>query len=1227
MAGLHTRHPIDALNLPPRARNALVRAGITTLEDLVARSDVELLALRGLGSTSLAQVRERLATWEREQQPDEAVPKEELSAGDESGDEYGRELLALLPGRRVLHATWLPGPPGHLFLWGEGKPLPPRRGRAPRTPSHPFHTPPAALRDALPNLIPDAAAEARALARLPTTDHTPQPSPQLIRDLLAEEPGEPESLDLWRVDGLAFPPLPALAFLNDLPRPEDLAPRVALGADLRFWSLAGKLALELLARQQLAPTLRQACPERSRRAQGAALAHQNETFRALWVPVLDRPEDLRRMEQLALAMPPVCRALTPFPPLSPPTGGMTSPPLSPPMGGKKGGDEPPTSRALLKDFLGAMVDAAVRAWAPPLLQVVTRRDDPTLRAWLIALFDKGDDPVVDAPARDRSAERSQRSLEKLHAEVTRWLEQLLAGAEELFRICFRLEPPAPPEREEETPTQCPEPACPEHSRRIEGARPESFGFAQDRPVEGACPATASTRGGEPVEGWVPSDDWALRFFLQARDDPSLLVPAGLVWRERGSTLRYLDRRFDNPQERLLAGLGQAARLFPPLEASLRAARPEVSYLDTRQAYAFLREAAPLLEQSGFGVLVPQWWKKRHKRMGVRATLSPVAGKGVLNLNTLVRFRWRLALGDRTLAPEEFAHLAALKLPLVQVRGEWVELQPEQVEAAIRFWEKRAAEEEMTLRQALQMGLAEEGDVGDLPVVGVEAEGWVDDLLRRLSGGEPLAELPPPQELVGQLRPYQVRGFSWLAFLRQWGLGACLADDMGLGKTIETIALILYDLEEGRADGPVLVLCPTSVVGNWGREIARFAPSLRVMVHHGGDRASGEEFLTQACQAHVVISTYALARRDEETLREVEWAGVVLDEAQNIKNPSAKQTQAIRRLPAGYRVALTGTPVENRLSELWSIMQFLNPGYLGSQKLFRTRFARPIEQYQDQEAAARLRKLVQPFVLRRLKTDSTIIQDLPEKLENKVYCTLTPEQATLYQAVVEDAMRQVEEAEGIQRRGLVLSMLLRLKQICNHPAQFLGDGSSLPGRSGKLARMGEMLEEVLSVNERALVFTQFAEMGALLQTYLQELFGGEVLFLYGGTPAKRRDRMIARFQEERRLQGPAIFVLSLKAGGLGLNLTRANHVFHFDRWWNPAVENQATDRAFRIGQTKDVWVHKFVCGGTLEERIDELIESKKALAESVIGAGEGWLTELSPDQLREMVTLSQEVVGD
>ena len=1146
MLNRHASYSIDALNLPTRVRNTLVRAGVTAVEELADLSDAELLALRGFGSTSLVQVREALARWEREHTPEETVVMEESEAEPDAEDEPKQEIIELLPGRQVIHATWLPAPSNHLFIWGEGKALPSRQDRASTTPPHPFHIPPTTLRDALSDLAPTGAKEIYALAHLPTTAQgRPQLSPQLIRDFLAEGPEEAQSLAPWQVGGLALSPLEALSFLNDLPRPQDIAPRITLGADLHFWSLAGKLAVELLARQEFAPTLRQ-----PQQVEDMAKADQNGSFRALWVPVLHRPRDLQRVEHLARAMPPVCRAL-----------------IS--LEGENKSPEPLTSRALLKDFLGTVVDAIVRAWAPPVLKVISRRDGPAVQAWLTTLFDKGDGTSVKAPTSE---------LERLHTEIAHWLEQLLAGAEETFRICFRLEPPDLPEEKGE--------------------------------------------GETPVR--TPSDDWTLRFFLQAHDDPSLLIPAGLVWRERSSRMQYLDRRFDNPQEKLLAGLGQAARLFPPLKSSLRTPRPRTCRLDTEQAYAFLREAAPLLEQSGFGILVPQWWKKRHKRLGVHATISPNDDKGILNLNTLVNFRWQLALGDQTLAPEEFAHLAALKLPLVQVRGEWVELRPEQIEAAIHFWEKRSAEENMTLRRALQMGMSEENEISELPVIGVEARGWVQELLHQMSGSEPLTEIPPPQRLTGQLRPYQVRGFSWLVFLRQWGLGACLADDMGLGKTIQTIALIVHDLEE-QNNGPVLVICPTSVVGNWAREVARFAPSLQVTIHHGSDRASGEEFAAQVQQVHVVVSTYALARRDEDTLRGVEWTGIVLDEAQNIKNPTAKQTQAIRRLTSGYRVALTGTPVENRLSEMWSIMEFLNPGYLGTQKSFRSRFALPIERYGDQEAAARLRKLVQPFVLRRVKTDPNIIQDLPEKLENKVYCTLVPEQATLYQAVVEDTMSQVGEAEGIKRRGLVLSMIMRLKQICNHPAQFLGDGSSLSGRSGKLARLGEMLEEVLAVGERALVFTQFAEMGALLQRYLQDLFGGEVLFLYGGTPAKQRDRMTARFQKERH--GPAIFVLSLKAGGLGLNLTRANHVFHFDRWWNPAVENQATDRAFRIGQTKDVWVHKFVCVGTLEERIDALIESKKAVAESVIGAGEAWLTELSTDQLREMVTLSQKAIGE
>jgi SNF2 family DNA or RNA helicase len=366
-------------------------------------------------------------------------------------------------------------------------------------------------------------------------------------------------------------------------------------------------------------------------------------------------------------------------------------------------------------------------------------------------------------------------------------------------------------------------------------------------------------------------------------------------------------------------------------------------------------------------------------------------------------------------------------------------------------------------------------------------------------------------------------------------------------------------------------------------------------------------------------------RDFEILKSLPWAGVVLDEAQNIKNPETRQSKAARALDADYRIALTGTPVENNVGDLWSIMEFLNPGFLGSFSQFKRAFFIPIQANKDREATERLKHISGPFILRRLKTDKAIIADLPEKMEMKVFCTLTKEQASLYEAVVKDVSEALDAKEGIQRKGIVLATLSRLKQVCNHPAQFLGDHSSIPGRSGKLARLTEMLEEIMEVGDRVLIFTQFTEMGEILRSYLQETLGREVLFLHGGLVKKQRDRMIERFQAEE--DGPGIFILSLKAGGTGLNLTKANHVFHFDRWWNPAVENQATDRAFRIGQAKNVQVHKFICAGTLEERIDEMIERKKEIAEGVVGVGEAWLTELSTAELKKLFALGKEAVAE
>ncbi len=829
---------------------------------------------------------------------------------------------------------------------------------------------------------------------------------------------------------------------------------------------------------------------------------------------------------------------------------------------------------ILLHFLNATVDAFVRESLSVANLLPARRGRRSMTGslperWLQAL--SSDNPALVVPTGE---------LESFSTAMRTWLGQLQpvdSGA--AFRTCFRLDPP---------------------SEESDSAL-----------------------------------DWRVSFHLQANDDRSLLVPADKVWKERSSTLTFLKRKFENPQERLLADLGRASRVFPAIEDSLRTARPKELKLDTEQAYTFLRQSAPLLEQSGFGVLVPPWWSKPSARLGVKLKIKPKAGAvsnaGLLGLNGIVAYDWTVAVGGETLSAKEFEQLVNLKMPLIKVRGQWVELRPEEIEAAIAFFKKQHANGNITLGEAMRLALGRETSDLGLPVLDIAGDGWIHDLLDKLSNGVKISSIDQPATFHGTLRPYQLKGTSWLAFLKQFGFGACLADDMGLGKTIQLVSLLLNDRENGSSNGnspqrgPALIICPMSIVGNWHREIQRFAPSLSAMIHHGHERLSGAAFAEEAQKHDIVITTYALALRDKEHLDPIEWEYVVIDEAQNIKNEAAKQTQAIKTLNARHKIALTGTPVENRLSELWSIMEFLNPGYLGSGKDFRANFAIPIEKYRNKDRAEALKRVIQPFVLRRLKTDKTIIADLPDKLEMKVFCNLTREQASLYEAVVKEMLEQIENAEGIERKGLILSTLLKLKQVCNHPAHFVGDGSSLPGRSGKLARLEEMLEEALAEGDKALIFTQFAEMGALLRRHLQETIGCEVLFLHGGTSKKQRDLMVQRFQEDRH--GAPLFILSLKAGGVGLNLTAANHVFHFDRWWNPAVENQATDRAFRIGQKRNVQVHKFVCIGTLEERIDMLIERKRALAENIIGSGENWLTEMSTDQLKELFALSREAVGE
>jgi SNF2 family DNA or RNA helicase len=599
----------------------------------------------------------------------------------------------------------------------------------------------------------------------------------------------------------------------------------------------------------------------------------------------------------------------------------------------------------------------------------------------------------------------------------------------------------------------------------------------------------------------------------------------------------------------------------------------------------------------------------------------VTGAAGLSLGDLLAVDWEAIIGDEPLTPRELAALAKHKAPLVQFRGAWVAIDPRDL-GDIQY-RLAAGSSKLTAREALQAVLAGEVRQDGLAIA-VTASGAVAELVERLRTGG-AKELAAPRSLLATLRPYQERGLNWLVTMGALGLGACLADDMGLGKTMQFLAFLLRRQEEAPRDArPALLVAPTSVVGNWEREAARFAPSLDVIRHYGAARARSATDLPNR-PGTLVVTTYGLLRRDAELLAGVDWAVAALDEAQNIKNASSATARAARALRAPHRFALTGTPVENRLAELWSILEFANPGLLGPLEAFRRDFALPIERYGDDAAAARLRRIVGPFILRRTKSDPTIIADLPPKHEMKVVCTLTREQATLYQAVVNEELRRIESADGIERRGRVLALLTFTKQICNHPAQYLGETGPLPRRSGKLARTTEMLEEAVAAGDKALVFTQFREMGDKLVDHLRANLGCEVVFLHGGTPKKARDEMVRRFQDEPH--GPRIFVLSIKAGGTGLNLTAANHVFHFDRWWNPAVEDQATDRAYRIGQRRAVQVHKLVCAGTVEEKIDRLLDQKRDLAAKVVGAGEQWITELDGGELRALFALSEGAVAD
>jgi SNF2 family DNA or RNA helicase len=726
----------------------------------------------------------------------------------------------------------------------------------------------------------------------------------------------------------------------------------------------------------------------------------------------------------------------------------------------------------------------------------------------------------------------------------------------------------------------------------------------------------------------PEDDWKVHFLIQSKTDPSLKIMLDDYWHSDEAARQQARKDFGRELEKeMLLNLGYAAKMYPKIWEGLETDKPGCILLNLDEAFQFLKEVSWILEDAGYKVIIPAWWTpkgRRKAKIKVRTAAakgpgSAPVGQGLFGYHSIIQFRHTLAIGGEEITPEEWLGLVNAKTPLVQFRGQWIELDRDKMQEMLKFWQTRADEQpEMSILDLLKMAANEEEYEFDHDAV-------LAEMLSKLRDKRKYELIDDPSTFNGKLRDYQKRGVSWIRYLENLGLGGCLADDMGLGKTIQVIAQLLNEREAKKDVSPTLLIAPTSVLGNWQKEIERFAPNLQTMLHHGSQRIKDEKaFTEESAQYDVVISSYALARRDEKLFKSCQWERIVLDEAQNIKNPQAAQTRSILKFKAPHRLALTGTPVENRLMDLWSIFNFLNTGYLGTSASFRKVFEMPIQKDNDMLKPKILKNLVEPFILRRVKTDREIIKDLPDKVEQKVYCNLTKEQASLYEALVQDVIKQIEESEGIQRKGVILSSLVKLKQICNHPAQFLQDASPFSkDRSHKLSRLTEMIEEVIESGESLLIFSQFKEICEELDNYLRKSMHYSTYLLHGGISRQKRQKMIEEFQDPDT--EPSIFILSLKAGGVGITLTKANHVFHFDRWWNPAVENQATDRAFRIGQQKNVFVHKYLAVGTLEERIDQMIEQKKRLSESIVGSEESWLTELDNEAIKNLITLNKSAI--
>lgn len=985
------------------------------------------------------------------------------------------------------------------------------------------------------------------------------------------------------LEGLAISPKDTFKLLLHWDESILNAAGIQAGEEIRYWVKAAQFTQELLLRGEFSPSAEFAAKTGARRRTG------QETLTGVWRPRLLQEADVERFRELAESMPPIG--------LSAPGAYVSSEPESREEAGA----------AVLFSFMSGMVHAVVTSEMESMDSELSRYRTP---------FRRGSSPVAEL-----------------------WWNSLIS----MFRPVTVQGPT-------------------EEMAELIGTLQEAGGTA--RPVVGS-EETAPTEGElklvlrlEPPLGDHESL-WGITFWADSVQESGLRLPARTIW---AHPERDLDRgkvRYISAAEQLLMALGHASELAPELETALLHARPEGMKLEQQAFFEFLTYAVPRLQKAGVTVLMPSRWSRAGKRRaGLRLQMlnrgieRPVGAPSALGMEQLVAFKAEPMLDGKPVTAEELAALAEATVPYVMFRGEWIEVDTKEIRQVLRYM-KKEEEQYMPLSEWLHLAAEEGEDTAwkGLSVFGAESEG----LLSFLLDGQVLRSIEPrqvPAELHGELRPYQERGYQWLSAMRELGFGVCLADDMGLGKTIQVITCLLdlkqeeqqaaadeareheafMGMEEEIGNGeqphvydahlPALIVCPTSLLGNWQRELKRFAPNLSLYIHHGGQRLHGNAFQAEAQSHDIVLTTYHLAGRDGPDLASLHWSTVVLDEAQYIKNYRTKQAQSVMRLSTPHRIAMTGTPVENRLSELWSIFQFLNPGYLGTASSFRQRYTGLGPSEENAASLRELHRLVSPFMLRRLKSDPDIRKDLPEKLELKSYCSLTPEQTVLYQRVVDDLMGGLDGRNGIARKGIVLSSLTKLKQICDHPV--LADSSRKENgkaeASGKMERLLELLDAIRDNGESALIFTQYVAMGELLVSRLKQRYEEEPYFLHGGVSKSQRDDMVETFQKG---EGPSLFVLSLRAGGVGLNLTRASHVVHYDRWWNPAVENQATDRVFRIGQNRNVQVHKLICQGTLEERIDELIESKKALSEQVVGSGENWLTEMSDDELRGLISLQGE----